>query len=179
MTPNWPAIRILASGLLVPALCWAVGVDIVHSLLIATVTLGAAALLGIAAQRQAPYWPEAQEGRRTGNRREITRLSWMMTARRGGTDRQAVVRLRDLAQSRLARHGIDLLDPADRSRAMTALGADVFTILMQDTGSAPTHRALLRCVEALEALGSVEPPARPSLDRPVRDRPSPDREPAP
>jgi hypothetical protein len=156
--------RAAAAGVLIPAAAFAIGVSLVHSLLISGAVLAAIAVLDLIGLADAPFWPELLETTRGGNRREIARLSWMLTSRRSDSDRDAILRLRAVASRRLAFAGIDMDDPADSSRSKSALGPSAYALLTEPLGRAPQRRALAECVRALEALdGSIstttpEPP---------------------
>jgi hypothetical protein len=147
--------RAAIAGVLIPVGAFAIGVSLVHSLLILGAVLAAGAILGLIDLADAPFWPELQEGTRGGNRREIARLSWMLTSRRSDSDRDAILRLKAVASRRLAFAGIDLEDPADGARARAALGPSVHALLTEASGRAPQRRALAECVRALEALGEI------------------------
>jgi hypothetical protein len=147
--------RAVIAGVLIAAGAFAIGVSLVHSLLICGAVLASMAILELMGLADAPFWPELQEAARGGNRREIARLSWMLTSRRSDSDRDAILRLRAVASRRLAFAGIDLDDPLDSARSKAALGPAAYSLLTQASGRAPQRRALAECVRALEALGDV------------------------
>jgi hypothetical protein len=167
-------VRLAVAGVVVPGAAWAIGVNWMFCLLLAGAGAAAVAILELPRLAQEPNWPAAEEARRGGGRREVTSLSWMLTSRHGGTDRAAVLRLREIARRRLAQRGIDLDSPADRGRAVDALGADVLTILISDGSSSPSHRQLVQCIESLERLDPRD--SRDRLDSVPPTRTSPEQE---
>lgn len=150
--PSLTLARLGVAGVAVPVAAFAIGVNWLQSLLIAGALIAAVAAVELYLLAEEPYWPQLDEARRAGGRREVTSLSWMLTPRRHGTDRQAVVRLREIARRRLALHGIDLENPEDRARAVEALGPLAVGVLTDNTDDGPSHRALVRCIESLERL---------------------------
>lgn len=157
------AARLGAAAVALPAGAWAIGVNWILSLLIAGVGAAAVAILELPALAQEPTWPVPEEHRRGGGRRELTNLSWMFTSRHGGIDPAALLRLRAIARRRLALRGIDLDAPADRERAIAALGQQGHAILLTEDAAALSHRQITVCIEALERLdpgsaSSANPP---------------------
>ncbi|MCW2604082.1 MAG: hypothetical protein JWN61_2217 [Pseudonocardiales bacterium] len=157
------AIRLALATVVLPAAAWAIGINWVYCLLIAAAAAAGVAALELPALGREPNWPVPDEARHDGGRREIAYLSWMLTSRHGGTDRAAVLRLRETARRRLALRGIDLEATADMQRARDVLGPHIHSILLSDQGFSPSHRQIVQCIEALERLVPDPPPTLRSL----------------
>lgn len=126
------------------------GVTVLQSILlwVTIVAVGSAALLTGAARDE--RWPDSRVELRSGARREVARLSWSMVDDDGRVADVAVQRLRTLAAIRLADHGIDLADAADRSAAESALGTHEYRLMTEPGRHRPD--ALIRCARAIERL---------------------------
>lgn len=144
--------RLGAGVLVVPAAALAIGANWALCLLIAAAGGVLVVSLELPGRAQEPNWPVPEEVRRSGHRREVTTLSWMLTSRHGGTDRIAVLRLRAIAAHRLALRGIDLYNAADAQRASELIGPTAHWLLATDQQVSPSHRQMVECVDAIERL---------------------------
>lgn len=154
------AARMLAAIVAAPGAAWAIGVNWIYCMLIASVCVAGVAVLELPALGDETYWPPLDESQRGGGRREVSSLSWLLTSRRDGADRAAVLRLAEVARRRLALEGVDLNLPADRERAVAALGSRVHAMLTEGPGRSPTHSMVTECIDALESLDRPTVPSR-------------------
>lgn len=114
--PRW---RPTAIGMLVALLVlWALGLDLLHAVVLAATTLALMALRRSPAVNDGQEWP-VEEGTRsdTGARREVSRLSWAMQGYESRVQRNSVARLHQIAAYRLGERGLDLEDPRTISAA--------------------------------------------------------------
>jgi hypothetical protein len=157
--------RRAAGFLLVVALvtglgCWYFGADVWHAAAIGTAVL-APGLIWIALPESQPAeWPREAAALAEGSRREVMVLSWSLRPRYGspygrvrGT---ALRRVRELAQTRLALHHLDLRNPDDQVRIERLIGAANYAMLHAGGQRLPTLRAVARCVDALEMVDALE-----------------------
>ena len=157
---------LVRSGLLTvvtAAVAWVVGADVPHALALATVVPTAGVVLLTMGELPAePSLPPLDEtGRSDGARREVSRLSWMMTGRDHRVGDAPFRRLRALAQHRLSLHGVDLTAPEDADTARRLLGPVGYDALVVHPDRAPTGRVFEQCLTVLERLdGPADHPAR-------------------
>jgi hypothetical protein len=100
-------------------------------------------------------WPDPPEEARAGARHDVSELGWATFTRSGEVSERVLRRVQALAAARLARHGVDLADPARRADVERLLGADVAAGLASRRG--PTARTLEHWLDAIERLGPPEP----------------------
>lgn len=150
--------RLGAGVIALPAGAWAIGANWALALMIAGAGGAVVAILELPGRAQDPNWPVPEDVRRDGGRREVTTLSWMLTSKHGGTDRLAVLRLRDIAAHRLGLRGIDLYSTRDTQRVIELMGSTAHWILATDEHPSPSHRQMVECVAALERLDPDIPP---------------------
>lgn len=136
---------------------WFLGVDPWHALAFGAVTLTIAVLW-----RGAPDWDDAawRPGTRpaaTGVRDDVSRLAAAVGRRRTVDGAPALRRLRAVARVRLARHGVDLDDPADAPRVAALLGRSAPAVLRAGAGHV-RRTDYLSCLGALERLDRPTPP---------------------
>ncbi len=130
---------------------WYLGVDPWHAL-----AFGAVALTIAVLWRGAPDWDEAawRPGVRppaTGVRDDVSRLASAVGRGRAPVAAPAVRRLRAVAAVRLARHGVDLDDPADEPRVAALLGPHAPAVLRGAVDQVK-RPAFVACVDGLERL---------------------------
>ncbi|MFC8732639.1 hypothetical protein ACFT5B_09290 [Luteimicrobium sp. NPDC057192] len=130
---------------------WYLGVDPWHAL-----AFGAVALTIAVLWRGAPDWDEAawRPGSRppaSGVRDDVSRLSMVVGRGHLPVGPAAVRRLRAVAAVRLARHGVDLDDPADAPRVAALLGPHAPAVLRGDV-TRVKRPAFVACVDGLERL---------------------------
>lgn len=134
----------------IAGLAFFAGLTLLLSLLLGIGIVAVGAVVALLPAGQDERWPDARVVLRSGARREVARLSWSMVDDDGRVADVAVQRLRTVAAMRLADHGIDLDDPADRGAAETALGAPEYRLLTQPGRHRP--ESLIRCARAIERL---------------------------
>jgi hypothetical protein len=149
-------IQVVLGCTLIPAAAYAIGIDLVHSLLIASAVAGGMTVLRMLSIGEDSFWPQLNGRGREGNRREVLRLSWTLKSKVSSSNHRVVIqRLHALATRRLAELGIDFNDPADQGRASDVLGATAYQVL---TGAKLSPRSMVRCVDVLEALQTERNP---------------------
>lgn len=167
--PNGHLLRLVAvASALVPLAAWGIGVNWVQCLIIAGLGMAALAIIDLASEGDVTHWPALSDTVRGGGRREVANLSWLLTSKNQTADRAAVQRLAAIARRRLALRGIDVNDPRTAPYAASALGEPIYRTLFDPSAALPTHRELIRCVEALERLGQSNHTAL--LSSPAADR---------
>ncbi|AEG44293.1 hypothetical protein [Isoptericola variabilis] len=154
------SVTVLGAALVVALLGW---LDPVHAVLLAAVVLVVTAVWRRADAGVEDPWPAPPEEQRPGARHDVSELGWATFTRSGEVSERVLRRVRALAAARLARHGVDLADPAQASDVERLLGEDVARGLA--SRRAPTARVLDHWLGALERLGPDGPPRA--------DRPSP------
>lgn len=106
---------------------------------------------GVALRR----WPDTPGKRTGGYRTEVSQLTYGLTTGRRDVSDYALRQLRDLAEMRLARHGVDVTDtPAVRR----LLGESCSRLLAQTTFARPSTRLVAQCIARLEELGPAPTP---------------------
>lgn len=152
--PSW--VGATATGMLVGALAWLLGLNTGQSLLVAAVvaSLGAgSALLHVALD---PTWPTLPAPSGAGARRDVSRLSWALSGPSGTVGPAALARFRTLAERRLAHRGVHL---HEAERAAALLGDAAYGVAVAQADHPINHRVFAAAVAALEALDrtGVEP----------------------
>lgn len=149
-------IGVLAVAFLFALIFWYFGADVWHAILIgAGITL--VALLGwlaMAIQVGDSPWSSRGRSNQAGSRSDISELSWSL---RGNSGTAAVWRLRRIARQRLVRHHLDLDNAADRHRIEQLIGRQAYVVLARGRRRQVRLRALLRCLDALDALAAMDP----------------------
>lgn len=129
-------------------------VDPVHASLLAAaviaVTLGWRRSSGGAEAE----WPPAPEEQRAGARHDVSELGWATLTRNGTVSGRVMRRVRALAETRLAMHGVDVDDPAQRGEAERLLGREVLDGLLERRE--PTPRTLHTWLDAIERLAPTD-----------------------
>lgn len=136
------------------AVSWGVGLGPIESGLMAAVavTLGAAQAVRSRLEPEPAWPPRRLDPQHLGTRREVEQLRWTMTGRRRLIGEPVLRRLRAVAQHRLARHGVDLHDPAQAERVTALVGATAYSVLITDQSNPVDYATFERCVAALERL---------------------------
>ena len=153
-------IRILLTGLLITAVCFYLGADIWHSILIggAVTTLG---LIGLIANDNPDFrntgWQSEGRSNQQGARRDVAQLSWSLRGNYGRVGAGAVLRAQRLARQRLAPYQLDLLNPVDRPRIEQMIGHHAYAVLVRGERRPPLLRSFIHCLDALDALDPTRP----------------------
>ncbi|WP_028045667.1 hypothetical protein [Cellulomonas sp. URHE0023] len=139
----------------------AVGFALVAGLAYVTVALvGGAAVAGLLVltrldPRPDPGFDRPTFDRRHGARGEVQELAWAMVARDGRVSERMLRRVREVATARLARHGLDLADPADESAIQELVGSKAFRTLTRTRSPRPKMSEVRQAVDALERIGTT------------------------
>ena len=148
---------LIIAVVLLPALFWVViGMPPLQAMLIGALAALVGAVVrfppdGYDATFPAPPTPV----RDRGARREAFRLSWNVAGREDRVGSTLIGRLQQIAEQRLAEHGLDLDDPADRDRVINLVGEQPYRILQLQPGGEATTRAFEHALAAVERLTDV------------------------
>lgn len=168
-------------GVAVGAAAWWLGMDVPHAVGLgaaAAAFVGCLSALGEAADLT---WAVPVPEPRSGARRDIVQLGWSLGSRGGRVSPEGLRRLRTVAESALAVHGLDLHDRAADPELESLLGADVLAVLRRGSTASPPRTAFVAVVlERLEALdpvlgpaASARPAAFPAASSTANSAPSP------
>jgi hypothetical protein len=157
---------VLLVALLVAVISWYFGADVSHSVLIGTaVGLGVVGVYGSEGlDLKSTGWRGGGGSSGAGARGDVVELSWSLRKRYGRVGDPAVSRVQQIARQRLALHGLDLSDPADRREIERLVGSNTCALLVPDGRRAPSLRSLLHCLDVLDVLDArrpTVPPLRP------------------
>jgi len=125
-------------------------VDAVHAYLLAAVVVAVTIGWRRASGGSEAEWVHPPEERREGARHDVSELGWATFTRSGTVSGRVVRRVRALAETRLALHGVDLGDPAQRPEAERLLGPAVVDGLLALRG--PDPKTLHTWLDAIERL---------------------------
>lgn len=161
-------IRAAAAATLAAVICWYFGVNVWHSIL-----LGCAVTVASFAVMAGGSTPELRElswhhrsRRRLGSRNEVARLSQSLRSGWEPVGLTAERRMHQIARRRLALEGLDLLNRDHRDAIQRLIGGRAYRTLVHPHGRRPRLRALLRCLDALDAIDARHyPPPQPSARR--------------
>ena len=149
----------LVAGAALAAGIWLLGVDAWFAAalgcLLALVCVAWFVLAG--AQTASAKWPQRAIEPRLGARTDVSWLAWAFHQNKGSVREQGLAAVRALAVRRLARRGLDLLDPCDRDDIVALLGEDAYRTITPAGGIMPSLRAVERCLDAVEALEGPRP----------------------
>ena len=143
----------VAAGL--AALCWYLGADVWHSILVG----GVLTIVGVigsddVASPESGFieWREGDRRGRSGARSDVAEVAQSLRGPRGRVSGAAAWRVAQIARRRLSPWGLDLDDPTDRDRIEQLIGRGTYVVLTRGQRRPPRRRALLRCLDALDAL---------------------------
>ena len=165
-------VGIVVLALVVGAVCWFFGLDVVSSLVIALVIVA----IGVA-WRVLPDsgpttdWPVGPAPVRDGNRRETSQLSWSLRTGFGAIDDRIVARIRSIAANRLALRQLDLDNPRHRSSIERLIGEDVYELISSERTRAVRLIAITHALDVLDALGRGPAPHSNSPSEPQHHDP--------
>ena len=147
----------------------------------ACVIAGVAVVVGVVVGRRLPdedepRWERERRSRRDGARSDLQDLAWAMVGRDGRTGERTQRRVREIAAVRLARHGVDLADPAQAAAARELLGQRAHAAILRRQSPLPTLGDLRHTITVLERIGPGG--GRPTfvvrdLDAPPDENPAP------
>lgn len=127
------------------------------ALLVGLAVAGLVVVTGRAAADIESEAGHATRVRRDGVRGDIQDLAWSLVGRDGRTGERALRRLRETGATRLARHGVDLADPADAQRVRTLVGDRAYVTLTRTSHPLPSVSDARHTIGALERLGPNRP----------------------
>jgi hypothetical protein len=156
------ATQALLAGLAIAAFCWYLGVNAWHSILLGcAITVTALALLvgGSAPDARDLSWRPGKRASREGSRSDIASLSASLRSGWGFVGLSAERRLQQIARRRLALEGLDLKNAEHRSAIEQHIGTPAYRVLVRPGGRLPRLRALLSCLDALDAIDPTNYPA--------------------
>ena len=145
-------IVVIAGSALAGFAAWLIGMDTGHAAIVGVVFVALGLVwIGVPV---APGldWELEQRTVREGTRSNVVELSWSLQARRRGVQQSALRRVQVLATDRLARHRLDLRNPADRAEIERLLGARAYATLQPPTRGLPKLRDLVECLDRLDDL---------------------------
>ena len=133
---------------------WAGGLTARTSALLGLVIAAGVLLLTRLDGTPDPGWARDRLDRRHGARGEVQDLAWAMVGRDGRVGERALRQLRDVARSRLARHGRSI-DDADIEQV---LGARAHRTLTRTRSPLPSVADLRHTLDVLDRLGPRRTP---------------------
>jgi hypothetical protein len=156
-------IRVLGIAVLLAAICWYLGANVWHSILLGC-AITVAWLAGMAGTAYPEIrdlgWRHGDRAANKGSRSDVANLSWSLRNSWGSVGRAAEWRLRQIARHRLALEGLDLGNPDDGPAIERRLGRPVYRVLVRTIQKRRLRRrALLYCLDALDALNPSYYPA--------------------
>ena len=101
-----------------------------------------------------PAWERRHYDRRHGARGEVQELAWAMVARDGRIGERVLRQLRDVARSRLARHGRSL----DDTDIEPFLGSRAYRTLTRTRSPLPSVADVRHTLDVLDRLGPRRDP---------------------
>lgn len=162
------ALKVLAAASGVAAICWYFGVDAWHAILLGcaiTVTV-LASIRGTSSPENRNLGWRRRDVRRAGSRNEVLNLSWSLRSGWGLVGGTADRRLVAIARRRLALEGLDLKDPEHRAPIEGRIGPRAYKVLTRKDRGRTSFRALIYCLDALDAADSANYPAPPARSGP-------------
>ncbi|WP_029292239.1 hypothetical protein, partial [Cellulomonas sp. HZM] len=150
----------LAAGLVVGVVVFSGGMRLGSAALLALTAAGVAVVVTRIDSEDEPLLTHQRRTRVDGVRGDVQDLAWGAVGRDGRLGERALRRLRETATVRLARHGVDLADPADAERARALVGPSAYATCTSRGHPRPSFNDARRAVEALERLGPT--PSTPS-----------------
>ena len=116
---------------------WAFGLDWALAVLVAAGLVSVFGLRRLPATATDDGWPPPPDaGTDRGVRREVSRLSWSLHGYESRVERPSLLRLRAVAERRLARRGLRLDDPADDAACRELLGPGPYRTVTAAAASA-------------------------------------------
>jgi hypothetical protein len=160
--PSGPVAGALAIAVPAGLFLWFVGISVASTLAFALTVIASGVAWGGFAGSTAPPAYRLRPGPRPGVRSDVAQLSWALRDRDGQVSEPGERRVRLFARRRLARHGLDLDDPAHRERIEALIGVNAYALLMRTGSPRPPLSAIEHCLDALDAIapGRLASPAQ-------------------
>ena len=128
---------------------WFVGLTVATAALVGLLVAAGVLVLTRLDGTPDPGWDRERLDRRHGARGEVQDLTWAMVGRDGRTGERVMRRLREVATSRLARHGLTVEDP----EAERQLGARAVRTLRRTHSPLPSVADVRHTIDVLDRLG--------------------------
>ena len=161
-------VEVLGAAVLIAVICWYFGVDVWHSILLGcAITVAALAVLAGASAPDARElsWQPGKRTRKDGSRSDVSNLSSSLHSGWGFVGLTAERQLQQIARRRLALEGLDLQNADHRPAIERRIGARAYRALVSPRGRVPSLRALINCLNALDAIDPTHYPAPPPRAR--------------
>jgi len=170
-------LRPLVSGAAVAAAVWVLGMTFASAVVVGCAVAAGVAVVQRIDGRIEPRAGTRSEHRTDGVRGEVLELAWTMVGRDGRAGERALRHLRAAGARRVARHGLDLTDPADADAVRALVGARAHVTLTRRSHPLPSVGDLTHTLGVLERLGAARTRSRHAgRDQPT-DSPPPTRRP--
>lgn len=143
------------AGVLAAALGWMAGLAAVTSAFVGVAAVAGVLVLTRFDVRPDPGFDRKRHDRRHGARGEVQELAWAMVARDGRASERMLRRVRELSRSRLARHGLDIDEPADAPAIEELVGTRAFRTLTRSGSPHPKMSEITQAVDALDRIGTT------------------------
>jgi hypothetical protein len=147
--------KVVGAAFLIGVICWYFGVDVWHAILLGcAITVTALALLvgSSATDARDLSWRAGKRPRSEGSRSEIANLSSSLKGDWGFVGLTAERQLQQIARRRLALEGLDLSNAQQRSAIESRIGTQAYRVLVNRRGRVPSLLALVKCLDALDAI---------------------------
>ncbi len=138
-------------------IAWYFGMDAAHAVALGLVVAVVAAVLGTVPDNRPADWVRERAPIESGIRRDVTHLSWSLHSRSGAVAASAHRRVRDLARSVLARHELELDEPADAAAIEQLLGPQAWDTIRPGERSLPQLVYVESTLDALRRLDIQTP----------------------
>jgi hypothetical protein len=142
-------------------IAWYFGMDTAHAVALGLVVAAVAAVFGAVPEHRPADWVRERDPAETGIRRDVSHLSWSLHSRSGAIAVSAHRRLRDLARAVLARHDLDLDEPADAATIERVLGPEPWDAIRPGERALPRLTSVEATLDALQKLDLKTPEPEP------------------
>jgi hypothetical protein len=146
--------KAVSLALVASAICWYFGTGVWKALMLGCgITIVAlVALVGTVPEVRDLRWRGSARGPTLGSRSDVSNLAFRLRGSWGRVDYSVQRRARDIARRRLGLEGLDLQNADHRPYIEQLIGADSYDFLVRNQKDPPKLRALLRCLDALDAI---------------------------
>jgi hypothetical protein len=148
------ALKTVGLALVASAICWYLGANVWKALMLGCgITIVAlVALVGTAPEVRDIRWRGSARGSTLGSRSDVSNLAFRLRGSWGRIDYSVQRRAREIARRRLGLEGLDLQNADHRPYIEQLIGAESYDFLVRNQKDPPKLRALLRCLDALDAI---------------------------
>ncbi len=134
---------------------WTAGLSYVTVALVGVAAVAAVLVLTRLEPAPDPGFDRQRHDRRHGARGEVQELAWAMVARDGRVSDRVLRRVREVGSGRLARHGLDLSDPADADAIAALVGKNVLRTLTRTSSPHPKMAEIKQAIDTLDTIGTT------------------------